>query len=55
MPESEAEAVVTSKGQGIPGSEAPEGKSFGSGAAPSFDLEAAFRIAREVGREREQC
>jgi hypothetical protein len=44
---SEAETVVTSIGQGVPDSEAPEGKSLATNATPSFDLEAVYRIARE--------
>ena len=46
----EAESVVTSKGQGVPDSEAPEDKSLATDATPSIDLEAAYSIAREVGR-----
>lgn len=45
IPGLEAEPVMTSKDQGVPGS----GVSGGS-AGPSIDLEDAYRIAREIGR-----
>ena len=45
----EAETVVTSKGQEIPGLEAPESKSPATDATPSFDLEAANRMAWDFG------
>jgi hypothetical protein len=40
----EAESIVASKGQGIPGLEAPDGKSLATDEIPSIDLEAISRI-----------
>ncbi len=47
---SEAESVMISKDQGVPGPEAPAGESFATDAATSIDVGAACSIAREVGR-----
>ena len=46
----EAESVMISKDQGVPGYEAPAGKSLVTDTTPSIDLEAAYHSVREVVR-----
>jgi hypothetical protein len=48
--ESEAETVVTWKGQDYPDSEAPEDKSLATDTTPSFDLEAPYLMALDFGK-----
>ena len=45
----EAESIVASKGQGIPGSETPHGESLATDEIPLIDLEAISRIDWEFG------
>lgn len=50
IPEFEAGIVLTQKNQIFIGPETPAGKSFTTGISPSLDLNAANRIAEEIGR-----
>jgi hypothetical protein len=51
IPQFEAGIVLPPGDRGFSGPEAPPGNSLSNGTTPSIDLEAAYSIAREVGRE----